>query len=144
MKIICHDLLRRFREPGPCEICLKQCKVREPAHIVARGLGGGGHLDVPVNLLSLGSTPRFECQCHYNQHATGIPDRTEMQFLAAAREGMTFDEVLEIVWKLQRARKPTRECLPFEHEAVKVGRDYFVCAKCGVKVVEKVPTEAAQ
>ena len=134
MKIQNHDLLALYRLPGNCELCAKPCKVREPAHIAARGLGDGRRLDVPINLLSLGSTVHHECQCHSKQHATGRPSRREMQEIAAKREGMEVNAIDETIWLLQRQPKPSGACEKHDLANVQVGRDYFVCLRCGERL----------
>lgn len=75
-----------FRGPGTCEWCLRFCPVREPAHIFARGMGGGGRLDVRINLVALGSTKLFACPCHTNNHSGHEPTQNDLIFIVARRE----------------------------------------------------------
>lgn len=64
MKIINKPLLRSYHSKGTCELCGKVCQKCEPHHIVARGMGGGRRLDVRCNLIRVGSSRHFQCQCH--------------------------------------------------------------------------------
>jgi hypothetical protein len=85
MIIIDEDLLDEFRGPGPCEWCGKSCLRREPHHIFARALGGGGRLDIRCNLVGLGSSIFWECACHQAAHA-GLISRLELLQVAGQRE----------------------------------------------------------
>lgn len=88
-------LLRRFRRP--CEMCGAPGGC--PHHMLSRGAGGGGRLDVPLNLVSLCNT------CHRAVHDGKIP-RLEVAGLIARREGLASgEEVLERLWELRRRRK---------------------------------------
>jgi hypothetical protein len=59
-------VLNEFRGPGKCELCGARCAAREPHHFLRCGMGGGGRLDVRINLVSLGKT--FQCPCHNAIH----------------------------------------------------------------------------
>lgn len=95
-------LLAEMRLPGCCEMCGKVCRVREPAHIFARGMGGGG-LDVRINLLSLGSTLLFMCACHTKAH--NRPSQKAMLAVAARRERTTPEAICQVMWILRRLPK---------------------------------------
>lgn len=64
MRIDDNKFLDRYRKPGLCELCGKPCWKREPHHVIAKGMGGGRQLDCRFNIISLGSSPAFQCQCH--------------------------------------------------------------------------------
>lgn len=132
MKILSATLLDQFRTPGRCEICQAQCKRKEPHHIFACGTGCHKQLDVPINLVSLGSSALFCCACHTRYHQEHKPTRIEMLAIAAAREGMDADECQEAIWFLQRQKKMLFEC---QHNAgwIKVGKNFFVCKDCGAE-----------
>ena len=98
MKLIDEALLAEFRTPGRCEFCRKWCEVREPAHIFSRG---AGRVDIKENLVSLGSTPNFSCECHYKNHFGGVPTREMLLVVAAAREGTKPDKIRELVYRIR-------------------------------------------
>lgn len=89
-------LLAAFRSQTRCEHCRRY--VREgchPHHFTARGMGGGGRLDVRCNLLSL-------CwQCHRDVHDGRIP-RKELLEIIAHREQLSPEEVMDQLWRLRR------------------------------------------
>lgn len=93
------DILSEFRGPGPCQLCNRPCRVRECAHILAKGMGGGGRLDHRWNLIALGGP--WECGCHARQHGGTIPIRALWEAVAK-REGRTVDEIQT---ELHRIRK---------------------------------------
>lgn len=102
MKILNEKLLEEFRAPGRCEWCGKRCRVREPHHIYARGMGGAGRLDVRINLVALGSTLAFECTCHTDHHAGERPLRDELLAVASAREGVLQRDAEAVIHYLVR------------------------------------------
>jgi hypothetical protein len=107
MIIIDEDLLDEFRAPGPCEWCGKPCLRREPHHIFARGMGGGGRLDIRCNLVSLGSTILWECTCHQAAHAGAIL-RLQLLLVVGQRECCLVSDIEEEVWLLRRERPVPR------------------------------------
>jgi hypothetical protein len=110
MKIVNETILDEFRTPGRCEFCRQFCPVREPHHVLARGIGGGGRMDVPVNLLALGATRPFPaCLCHGRIH-NGRIDRAELLEVIAHRESLDQAEVLDILYRLRRAPKTCAVC----------------------------------
>lgn len=77
----------------------------DPAHILAKGFGGGGLLDHPLNVVGL-------CRlCHVRQHTTNRFDdpnqlATErMVEIVAAREGVKPESVLPLLWEIRRKPK---------------------------------------
>ncbi len=104
VKIVDEALLREFRTAGLCELCKRYCKLREPHHIFARGMGGGGRLDVRYNLIALGSTAIFH-PCHGDIHA-GKVSRDAVIEIVAAREGVSVEAVMDEIWRLRRTIKP--------------------------------------
>lgn len=68
MKWIDEDLLNFFRMGGDCELCLRRCSVREPHHIIAKGMGGARRLDVRINLIAVGAG--LSCACHTDFHSS--------------------------------------------------------------------------
>lgn len=91
-------MLARFRMTGRCELCLRP-QATEPHHWFWRkGHGGGGHLDMRENLMSL-------CrQCHDRIHFTGRPSRAALLMLVALREGLTVEELEERLYAMRRVR----------------------------------------
>ena len=53
MKIINDAALDKFRGPGRCEFCRFHFSSRDPHHVESKGIGGGKHLDIASNLVSL-------------------------------------------------------------------------------------------
>jgi len=105
MKIIDEELLDEFRGAGHCEVCDKLCLWREAHHIFAKGLGGGGRLDVRVNLISVGKTKPFPCcPCHGLIHQGKIK-RDTLLLIVSEREGVSVSEIEEIIFRLRRTPK---------------------------------------
>lgn len=99
MKIIDEDLLAEFRTPGKCDLCGKRCRTREPHHVYGRGMGGGGRMDIPINLLGLGGP--FECGCHRAYH-DGKIGREDMLSAVAKREQTTSELIVDEINRLRR------------------------------------------
>lgn len=89
-------LLDEFRAKR-CEYCGYHAAC--PHHLWARGIGGGGRLDIRVNLVALCTV------CHTQHHAGNPPYKAVLLNIVAAREGVTVDEIHETVWALRRAPK---------------------------------------
>lgn len=104
MKIINEALLTEFHSPGPCDICGKFCHEREPHHFRRRGFGGGSRLDISINLLALGSTPRWECQCHTRIHAGELTACDELNAIAK-REKAEPDDIARALYFIERLDK---------------------------------------
>lgn len=98
VKIIDERLLDEFRAEGCCELCRCFAGRREPHHIFAKGMGGGGRLDVRINLLGL-------CWiCHCEVH-NGQISRDACMVVVSNRDGMTCEAIQEEIWRLRRAKK---------------------------------------
>ena len=95
-------ILNLFRVSGPCELCHHWCERREAAHILHSGCGGGGRIDLRINLLGLGGP--FACNCHGRYHADlHIEDLCE---IVARRERFPSGScVLELLWFIRRLPK---------------------------------------
>ena len=98
MKVINEDLLDEFRQHGLCEWCKAFCSSRDPHHIFARGMGGGGRLDIQENIVSLCRT------CHGRVHAGHIL-RCDLLAIVAKRENKQQWEIEHAVYAAKRARK---------------------------------------
>ena len=96
------ELLDEFRGPGSCHGCGQQCRNREAAHILAKGMGGGGRLDHRWNLLALGGP--WECGCHRRQH-NGLISIHALWDAVAKREGVSVDEIKQELWRIRRLPK---------------------------------------
>ncbi len=104
--------LALFRGPGRCSYCGKRCKVREPHHILAKGMGGNKPPgDSRINLIALGSTQGLQCPCHSLIHSTGSPKviRATLIDLVAIREGVKADVIESALLELRRCGKWTTE-----------------------------------
>lgn len=84
-------LLKAFSGPGLCGYCGRFCRDREPHHVQTRGMGGGGRIDLEINLISLGCA--FCCGCHRNHHNGQFPLTIDLEALIAIREDMPVDEI---------------------------------------------------
>jgi hypothetical protein len=84
--------LQPFREKGPCEWCGMVCSWRDPHHIFARGMGGGGRLDLKTNLVGL-------CRpCHDKAHSGEIT-KSALVLVVAKRESIKASDVIDaITW----------------------------------------------
>ena len=89
MRIVDDALLQEFRAAWKCEWCNKPTPSGcDPHHLFARGMGGGGRLDVRINLISL-------CrECHTDLH-DGKIGRDQLAVVIVERE----------IWRLQRMAK---------------------------------------
>ncbi len=99
MRVISEKTLALFRGSGRCENCRGLFSHRHAAHVFARGIGGGGRIDHPWNLVSLCAL------CHRDSHEGRSPSRNDLIALVARREQMTFAEVLAELLRLRRADK---------------------------------------
>ena len=100
--IVDEAMLDRFRGPGACELCGAEFPVRVPHHLFARGVGGGGRVDIPENLVSLGPEGQWKCRCHHLIHNGSIPRRCVLA-VVAIREGKTIEEIENAVYAARRA-----------------------------------------
>jgi len=108
MKILDEALLDEFRTVGRCDVCGRSCLFREPHHIWARGMGGGGRLDVRINLLAVGQSRTYQCSCHGLIH-NGAINRDDLLLIVARREKTTPDDITTEIRRLQRANKDGSE-----------------------------------
>lgn len=104
-------LLQQFREARRCEWCGRAVSVAEPAHIFAKGMGGGGRLDIPCNLVALGSA--FDCACHRRQHDGHEPLPHDLLALVAARYGVLQLDVENEIHRVRRLAKGSQYQCPF-------------------------------
>jgi hypothetical protein len=104
MKIVNEATLDKFRMPGRCELCQKQCRVREPHHHQRKGHGGGYRLDVSIGLISLGPSQTFVCVCHARVTDGDISDARVLEVIAK-RHATTPDAIQEALWVLARLPK---------------------------------------
>lgn len=98
MRIIHEPTLDRFRQPRTCEYCFKACSSPDPHHLSAKGMGGGGRIDLACNLISL-------CrECHTSLHDGNI-DRAELLNVVARREKTTIDAIRTVIYLVRRLPK---------------------------------------
>ncbi len=108
MIIIDEAELDRHRGWRNCLWCGKN-RYCEAAHVFARGMGGGGRLDIPYNLASL-------ChECHMESHAGREPTKITLMLLVAHRERVLQSDLEDEIHLLLRTpgekpkkRKPRR------------------------------------
>jgi hypothetical protein len=67
-------------------------------------MGGGFRLDVRINLIALGSSAAFQCQCHTEVHA-GTISRADLLLIVAQREGVLQGEIETEIYRLRREPK---------------------------------------
>lgn len=106
MKIERPKLLKEFALPGLCEICKETCGKREAHHLRSRTPS----LDIRINLISVGSTLSWECDCHSSYHAGKIPPNRILE-IVAAREKVKVDDVTTVMDLFRRLIKPTQSQL---------------------------------
>lgn len=104
MKIICEKTLDLFRTPRTCEHCLKPCKP-DPHHLWAKGMGGGGRIDLRINICALCRT------CHTELHAGKI-EPLELLLIVARRERVPAWAIDAVIYLVRRLRKDaTKEAI---------------------------------
>jgi hypothetical protein len=98
MKIVNAKLVQEMGGPGLCEHCLAPSFHREVHHALAKGMGGGGRMDHPFNLISLCGS------CHDNLH-DGNLSREILWAVIAEREGVSVEEVKTEVYRIRALPK---------------------------------------
>lgn len=102
MQVIDELLLEEFRQAMVCERCRKAGPV-EAHHLWSRGIGGGGRLDVRLNIAAL-------CrECHQGHHNGQRPLKCDLLALVAAREGCLQGDIEAEIWRLRRANQGAGE-----------------------------------
>lgn len=72
-------------------------------------MGAGGRLDIPCNLVSLGSSQLMACPCHHDHHSIGEPSADDLLAIACQREGLMQDDARALIHFLRRlSRKDTQ------------------------------------
>lgn len=99
MKVVDELLLMEFRAAGRCDWCRQWFARLEAHHLFAKGMGGGGRLDVRVNLAALCTA------CHRSHHDGNEPTRNDLLAVVAAREGVLQADIEDAIAKLRRAPK---------------------------------------
>lgn len=110
MKIINPQLRREYSEPGNCEFCGLWRRVREGHHLYAVGSGGGGRLDIRINMIALGSSQSgafMRCSCHGKIHNDLGELNPKALAIVAEREGTDPETIEAVIWFMQRLTKPT-------------------------------------
>ncbi len=101
MTIIDDACLQKFREAPFCEYCLTPNRGQiHPHHYLARGMGGGGQLDVRENLCSVCS------DCHTRVHTGEIPRHVILALIAVRMKAWP-DEIETMLYRLLRTPKET-------------------------------------
>ena len=95
------NLLLAFKLAPRCEWC-GQRGYLQAHHLFTRGMGGGGRLDVPINLVSL-------CVCCHRLHHDGHEPLTlDLLGVVARREGTTQDAIRAEIQRLRRLDRHAR------------------------------------
>lgn len=105
MILVNKPLLAEFRRRR-CEVC-GNAPPSEPHHVLCRGMGGGGRIDHPFNLLSA-------ClRCHRRYHDGNLmiggkrATKADMFAIVALRERRPVDELEAAVYAMRNAPKNT-------------------------------------
>ena len=95
-----------YKTPGPCEVCRKWCRVREPAHIWS---AGAGRVDAVWNMIYVGSSFLWQetgCKCHIGNHSPkSDPPREQLAKIAAKRHGVKPADIEAAVFLVRRTLK---------------------------------------
>ena len=102
MRVVSEKTLDLFRGRGECSCCGRWCRRLEPHHWYPKGAGSGARLDIPENLIALGSA--FDCACHKKAEDGNVP-RSKLLALIALREGKLPEEVLAVIYDMLRRPK---------------------------------------
>lgn len=93
MILKCESVLFSIRAGSNCAWCYRPSRYgHDPAHIFARGLGGGHEVTAVWSVVPLCRT------CHSNAHATGHPSKAELLVVAAKRCQCTVAEIEAAYW----------------------------------------------
>ena len=106
MKILNQRTLDEFRTRGPCSWCARVCRVREPHHWYPKGMGNSSQLDVQFNLIAVGSSQLFQCDCHTRMESGEIY-RGDVLAKIAALNGLLQDPLERAIYLLVRLDKST-------------------------------------
>jgi len=68
-------------------------------------MGGGGRLDIDLNLIALGG--EFDCNCHGEHHAGNQPLRCDLLAIVAKREGCLQTDIERTIHAIRRLPKGT-------------------------------------
>jgi len=112
-------LLTEFRAPGLCGLCGCSCTLREPHHY--RTVGAcGGHIDIRINMIPLGSTRAFQCDCHAKVHSGRVSANQVLERIAA-RERVRPEDIVAVMDFLIRLVKPSKAQLLLRREELPGG-----------------------
>jgi hypothetical protein len=101
VKIVNAKLVASIGGPGLCEHCLAPSLYREVHHALAKGMGGGGRMDHPFNLIGL-------CiLCHASLH-NGSLSREILWAVIAEREGVSVEEVKTEIYRIRALPKGSK------------------------------------
>lgn len=103
MKVSDPDLLKEVRERQRCDYCHAWIPYAHPHHIFAKGMGGGGQIDIRENLLSM-CPDGLGNSCHRKFHDGNIK-RQELLEISARQNGIEVEEVVRRVMELRRMKK---------------------------------------
>ncbi len=108
MRYLPKEHLPQYRGRGPCWHCGYACHSLEAAHVMARGMGAGKTLNLPINLCALGGP--WDCACHVESHNGGRPHEEDLITAVARRMVLDAAFVRERLWRLIRAPKRCHPC----------------------------------
>ncbi len=102
MKIVNDDLTKSYRKSGKCRYCGRSVNLLCGAHVFAKGHGGGRHIDIPCNLVSLGFDPWDGCKCHVKNHAGQKPTSEDLLKISAADHGCSPFDIVDLIHLIRR------------------------------------------
>jgi hypothetical protein len=111
MRLVNESLLDCFRGPGVCDVCGKRVSNREPHHILCKGMGSASRIDHPWNILATCAAFSGGSDCHARIHMATLTvngrrlTREDLWEIVSRREGVTFEEVENLMFEIKRAPK---------------------------------------
>lgn len=115
MRVIDEAYLDTVRFLRRCEHCKRAVTGCEPHHLLARGMGGGGRMDIPPNVIGL-------CRlCHQKFH-DGNLKREDFLITIGKRLGIKPEEVLQECYRVRALPKGSDHGYEFKQDDDKESR----------------------
>jgi hypothetical protein len=94
------ELLERFRRFPRCEFCGDRVSKTEPSHTYSVG---AGRVDWAGNLTALCS------RCHRSHHDGNRPKKSDLETIAALREGIQAEDIRTEVYRIRALPQPPQD-----------------------------------
>lgn len=98
MKVENEEYLDTVRAQTRCECCGRSVPGCEPHHVLAKGMGGGGRMDIPPNVIGL-------CHLCHQLHHDGNLSRETFLIIIGKRLKMEPADVLQECYRVRRLPK---------------------------------------